>query len=131
MNKLRLFAILLAIIMLVTVPAFAEGGGLLIMGNPNSNTEEGGDKADYNMPEDPEDGKMYALDVNTTGADQSADNGAASGNENSSENIVDPADPTKEITEEELARRKEIYTMTALVALAAIAVGINEKRRRR
>ena len=98
MNKLRLFAILLAIIMLVTVPAFAEGGGLLIMGNPNSNTEEGGN---------------------------------TEGNTDGSGNIVDPADPTKEITEEELARRKEIYTMTALVALAAIAVGIKEKRSKR
>ena len=117
MNKLRLFAILLAIIMLVTVPAFAEGGGLLIMGNPNSNTEEGGDKADYNMPEDPEDGKMYALDVNTTGADQSADNGAASGNENSSENIVDPADPTKEITEEEIEYKSEGEATTTLADL--------------
>ena len=122
MNKLRLFAILLAIIMIVTVPAFAEGGGLLIMGNPNSNTEEGGDKADYNMPEDPEDGKMYALGT---------EGGNTEGNTDGSGNIVDPADPTKEITEEELARRKEIYTMTALVALAAIAVGIKEKRSRR
>ena len=122
MNKLRLFAILLAIIMLVTVPAFAEGGGLLIMGNPNSNTEEGGDKADYNMPEDTEDGKMYALGT---------EDGNTEGNTDGSGNIVDPADPTKEITEEELARRKEIYTMTALVALAAIAVGIKEKRSKR
>ena len=100
MKHSKIMAVLLALALVLagTAMAFAEGGGQLIMGNPNSNTEE---------------------------VDNSADNTDGSGN------IVDPADPSKEITPEELAQRKEIYTITALVALAAIAVGIKEKRSKR
>ena len=40
-------------------------------------------------------------------------------------------DATSDLSEEELARRKEIYTMVALITMGAIIVGIREKRGRR
>ena len=40
-------------------------------------------------------------------------------------------DATDGLSEEELAQRKEIYTMVTLIALGAILVGLREKRGRR
>ena len=135
---LKLLAMLLALL-LAAAPAlaFADDGDapvLLSSGDdaPSASMDGGApaedDGATYTLPEDPEDGKMYILGdpetssepVLTTGA-ETPEGQSDSGRE----------DPTAGLSEEELARRKEIYTMVTLIALAAIIVGLREKRGRR
>ena len=119
---LKLLAVLLALLTaLAPAAAFAEGD------DAPAASSDGGDGATYTIPEDAEDGKMYILGNPDT---STSDPVLTTGTE-TPEGQSDSQDATSGPSEEELARRKEIYTMVTLIAMAAIIVGLREKRNRR
>ena len=70
-----------------------------------------------------EESQVPAGDTTTTGADDSSGSGESSGEQSSGD--------SRDLSEEELAKRKEIYTFVAIIAAAAILVGIRDRKRRR
>ena len=143
-TALKLLAALLALFLVFAAPlsAFADDDAQSddtpVLYTENSGNEPsaayaggaGGEvKATYNMPEDgPEDGKMYILGNPDT---ETTEPILTTGAETAENTNTGRSDPSEGLSEEELARRKEIYTMVTLIALAAILVGIREKRGRR
>ncbi len=129
---LKLLAVLLVLLTaLAPAAAFAEGDDAPVLlssgdGAPAASSD-GGDGATYTIPEDAEDGKMYILGNPDT---STSDPVLTTGTE-TPEGQSDSQDATSGLSEEELARRKEIYTMVTLIAMAAIIVGLREKRNRR
>ena len=100
--KYRSAALLLALLLALALPAlaFAEGGDAPVL-------LSAGDGAPSDTQEP----------IPTVGAQpESGQTGS------------DPADASAGLSEEELARRKEIYTMVALITVGAIIVGIRNKR---
>ena len=139
-TALKLLAALLALFLVFAAPlsAFADDDAQSddtpVLYTENSGNEpsaayDGGDGANYTFPEDgPEDGKMYILGNPDT---ETTEPILTTGAETAENTNTGRSDPSEGLSEEELARRKEIYTMVTLIALAAILVGIREKRGRR
>lgn len=98
--KTGILAALLALMLAFAPTAFAEPGSLALTSAPGSSQDSSGS------------GSGSTTTTGTTGA---------------SENTA-PAEEGE--SEEELERRKEIYTMVALITLGAILVGIRDKKRR-
>lgn len=130
----KLFALLLAMLLVLAMPlsTFADDDTPVLYTENSgeaSATYDGGDGATYTFPEDgPEEGKMYIMENPDTSSEPVLTTGAEAPEGQSDSGSKDA---TAGLSEEEIARRKEIYTMVTLIALAAILVGIREKRGRR
>ena len=139
-TALKLLAALLALFLVFAAPlsAFADDDAQSddtpVLYTENSGNEpsaayDGGDGATYTFPEDgPEEGKMYIMENPDTSSEPVLTTGAEAPEGQSDSGSKDA---TAGLSEEEIAGRKEIYTMVTLIALAAILVGIREKRGRR
>ena len=136
--KYRSAALLLALLLAIALPAlaFADDGDAPVLlsagdGAPSESMDGGqpsedDGKATYNLPEGgAEDGKMYILGNPSDTQEPILTVGAQP---ESGQTGSDPADASAGLSEEELERRKEIYTMVALITVGAIIVGLRNKR---